>query len=114
MKPSISASRSWTSFGMAAASLMVPFAMLIATPASLTNNGVIALARPVDAKTVDGDFTDWPSSRPWYSIERVTSREKPQDAADFDAALSVGFDEDALYLAIQVRDDSIGAEGKNS
>jgi hypothetical protein len=74
----------------------------------------VVLARPVDAIMVDGDFTDWLSSRPWYSIERVTSGERPQDAADCDAALRVGYGEDALYIAIQVRDDSIVAEGKNS
>ena len=42
----------------ASRSLMVPFAMLTAALPSFADNGVLALARPVDAITVDGDFLD--------------------------------------------------------
>jgi hypothetical protein len=78
----------------------------IVTQESLADNGALALARPVQQIKVDGDFSDWPSSLPWYSIERGSSGQRPHDANDFEASFRVGYDQHALYVAVQVRDES--------
>jgi hypothetical protein len=91
--------------------LFVPLIIAIAPRIGLADNGAVALARPVNKITVDGDFADWPSSLPWYPIEWQTAGSMSRDAADFDASFRVGYDKNALYVAVQVQDDSLVVEG---
>ena len=78
---------------------------------SFADNGEVALARPVSEITVDGDFADWPSSLPSYPIERAEFGDPLQDASDFTGSFRVGYDQNALYLAVEVRDDSTVTDG---
>ncbi|MCH7728992.1 MAG: hypothetical protein IH991_21290, partial [Planctomycetes bacterium] len=94
-------------------SLIFLVVVSIGTRDSFADNGELALARPVKRITIDGDFTDWPSSLPWYSIERVEFGEPPEGASDFDASFRVGYDQNALYVAVKVRDNSTVVDGTN-
>lgn len=92
---------------------VVVLAGLLLSNNSLADNGQFALARPLPAINVDGDFSDWPSTSAWHPIKVPLSGPLPNDADDFEATFRVGYDEDALYVAVQVRDDSIVAKGAN-
>ena len=75
------------------------------------DNGQLALARPLSQITVDGDFADWPSSLTWYPIEAFGHGEAPKSANDLSGTFCVGYDQNALYVAVEVRDESIVIDG---
>ncbi|MEO2014925.1 MAG: sugar-binding protein [Fuerstiella sp.] len=75
------------------------------------DNGELAIARPLNQITVDGDLSDWPASLPWYAIERAEHGVAPQDADDFDARFRLGYDQQSLYVAVEVRDESTVIDG---
>ena len=73
------------------------------------HNGAVALAFPVEGIVVDGDLADWPDDLPRYSISLPEYGANPLDEVDFGADLRIGYSTttDALYFAIEVRDESI-------
>lgn len=73
---------------------------------SIADNGALALVRPVDGIIIDGDFSDWSPSLPWYPIERTEFALPPDSASDLTARFRIGYDSNAIYLAVEVRDDS--------
>jgi len=83
----------------------------IATRDSFADNGQLALARPLSQITIDGDFADWPSSLPRYAIEFPGQGKPPRNAGDLKGSFRVGYDQNALYVAVEVRDESIVTDG---
>lgn len=93
----------------AALALSLLASVNLPAPASANSGPAIAAARVSDI-TVDGDLADWPSK-----IERqelvhfdfeVSDRPTKDDAS---ASFAAGYDEDerAIYIAIEVRDDTV-------
>jgi len=76
---------------------------------AVAHNGAVALAYPIKDIRIDGDFADWPADMPRYAITRSEFGERPRDASDYRADFRVGYNEAerALYLAIEVEDESI-------
>ena len=72
------------------------------------HNGAMAIAVPVEGITVDGDLSDWPEGMRRYPIELAEGRDAPTDAADYQGAFRIGFNEqeNALYIAVEVQDES--------
>jgi len=73
----------------------------------------VAIAEPVQGITIDGDLTDWASVKRSYPVALPQSGDAPTGEADlgahFRAAYSV--EEEALYLAVEVVDESTVIEG---
>ena len=82
----------------------------LALPAA-AHNGPMATAAPVAGITVDGRLADWPDDLTVYPVSLWQSGDAPQDSLDLRADFRVGFDagENALYVAVEVRDQSAGA-----
>lgn len=86
-------------------------AFSIAGGRCFADNGAVVLAHPLEGVAVDGDFSDWPDSPDWRSIERVDYADPPQSSDDFDASFCVGYDRDSIYIAVRVRDQSPVSDG---
>ena len=73
------------------------------------HNGEMALAVPVAGIVIDGDLSDWPEDVVKYPILYPESGDEPQGTKDFQGSLQAGYDaqENVLYLALEVLDDSI-------
>ncbi len=71
-------------------------------------NDSIALAYPVSQITVDGDLSDWPKDLQVYPIAHCEVGENPQGDDDASASFRVGYnvEEQAIYVAVEVDDDS--------
>lgn len=82
--------------------------VLIASEESDSRNDSIAYAYPVADITVDGDLSDWPVEMITYPIVDGRAGATIDDDADLRATYRVGYHvgEQALYVAIQVDDDS--------
>lgn len=70
------------------------------------DSGELALAVPVSRISVDGDLSDWPEDMRWYAVEKPEYGSIPVSASDLDGSFCVGYDTDALYIAVRVVDDS--------
>ena len=95
-----------------AAIIMVSLALLSAvsrTAPVFAHNGNVALIYPVEGITVDGDLSDWPGGLERHSIRLPEYGERPRDEYDLDARFRLGYGaaESALYVAVEVRDESI-------
>ncbi|MDP6496169.1 MAG: penicillin-binding protein, partial [Dehalococcoidia bacterium] len=77
------------------------------------HNGAVAIAVPVEGIVVDGDLSDWPAAMRRYSIELVEEGDVPTDGADYQGDFRIGFNEqeNALYIAVEVQDESVVKEG---
>jgi ligand-binding sensor domain-containing protein/serine phosphatase RsbU (regulator of sigma subunit) len=73
------------------------------------HNGTVGVAVPLEGIVIDGDFSDWPKGMDRYPISVVSYGEDPRGETDFQAFFRVGYSEreNALYLAVEVRDDSV-------
>jgi ligand-binding sensor domain-containing protein/signal transduction histidine kinase/CheY-like chemotaxis protein len=76
--------------------------------AAAAHNGALAIAVPVEGIRVDGDLTDWPAGMRRYPILLPESGDAPRDTADFQGSFRLGYNlrENALYLAVEVVDES--------
>jgi signal transduction histidine kinase/ligand-binding sensor domain-containing protein/CheY-like chemotaxis protein len=83
-------------------------ACLAAVPVA-GHNGVVALAAPLTAITIDGDLSDWPDSLRRYPIARYDFGDPPTAPDDLTATFRVGWDPatSALLLAVEVADESV-------
>lgn len=72
------------------------------------HNGHVALAAPLSNIVIDGDFSDWPEGMTRYPIALPEYGDLPRDETDFRADFRSGYNaaENALYLAVAVRDES--------
>ena len=80
------------------------------------HNGAVALAYPVSGITVDGDLADWPEGLLRYPIALLEYGAAPQGAGDLDASFRLGWDAggNALYLGLEVQDESLIAASKDT
>lgn len=71
--------------------------------------GKVALAYPVVDIIVDGDLNDWPADWVRYPILHKEEGAPLVGAGDFSGEFLVGYseDENALYIAVDIRDDSV-------
>lgn len=67
------------------------------------DNGAIALARPIDDITIDGDLSDWTDQNAWNSLEIAPGIRRDDPRAEFRVAYSEA--EGAIFVAIRVPDD---------
>ena len=88
-------------------------AMLIGSTQAHGHNGAVVGARPVKGITIDGDLTDWPNDVPTHPIARLEFGDKLGDKEDLNARFRIAYDagEHALYVAVEVRDDSMVIDG---
>ena len=73
------------------------------------HNGAVAIAVPVEGIAIDGDLSDWPEGKRRYSILSPSWGDRPKDSKDLQGWFYVGFnaEEDALYVAVEVWDESV-------
>ena len=95
--------------------LVVLFAtvMLIAPYPTYGQNGAVGVALPAKGITVDGDLSDWPEGLQTYPIERIEYGDKLGGKDDLNAHFRIAYNagERALYVAVEVRDDSLVLDG---
>lgn len=84
-------------------------------PANIPDNGVTVVIRDDDLITVDGDFADWDSQTEWVDMKAgangVITDGTVGDATDLDANVAVSMDNDNIYIAAEVTDDSVVVAG---
>jgi hypothetical protein len=80
------------------------------------HNSQVGLAYPIQDVQVDGDLTDWPTSRAKIPITRPEHGAEPRSPEDFQAFFSLGYNkaENALYLAVEVQDESIAIDSTSA
>jgi CubicO group peptidase (beta-lactamase class C family) len=84
--------------------------ILVGSRSAYGQNGAVGIAYPV-AKgiAVDGDLDDWPKGLQAYAIGRIESGDKLRGRDDLEARFRLAYSpgERALYVAVEVRDDSV-------
>lgn len=93
--------------------LVLLFALMPGASPLEAHNGRVATARAVSGIVVDGDFSDWPADAEAYRIELVEYGDELTREDDLEAHFHVGYSpvEMALYLAVEVRDESLVMDG---
>ena len=93
-------------------SLFVISILLGLSPA-YCQNGSVGVAYPVTGINIDGDLSDWPKNAAMYPIARVEYGDKLTGKDDLNAKFRVAYvaAEHALYVAVEVSDDSIVLDG---
>ena len=78
------------------------------------HNGAVAIAAPVERIAIDGDLSDWPEGMRTYPVARTIGGDSPRGESDFRASFRLGYSvaEDALFVAVEVEDDSAVIEGQ--
>ncbi len=79
------------------------------------HSGRVALAYPLGNITLDGDLSDWPDDFVSYPIATHRAGDPPRDANDYEGSFRIGYnlEENALYLAVIMRDESIVLDGED-
>jgi CubicO group peptidase (beta-lactamase class C family) len=87
--------------------------LFVATGPAYGQNGAVGIAYPASGITVDGDLSDWPEDLRTYPIGHVEAGDPPRDDADLKASFRIAYNVRgrALYVAVEVRDDSIVLDG---
>ncbi|APW61785.1 serine hydrolase [Paludisphaera borealis] len=82
--------------------------MLIGAKSTLGQNGAVGIAYPAQGITIDGDLGDWPVGLKTYPIERIEFGDKLKGEDDLKAHFRFAYNpgEHALYVAVEVEDDS--------
>ena len=80
------------------------------------HNGALAIGAAVAGISVDGTLSDWPQSSPRYALARADWPGAYAGEADFQGFFRIGHDaqEQALYIAVEVADDSTLSSGETS
>ena len=83
--------------------------LLLVIPPTYAHNGALSIAVPLSGITIDGDLSDWPEDIERYPIDMPEFGVPPLDKTDLQAAFRLGYnpDEQALYIAVEVRDESV-------
>lgn len=83
--------------------------VIIGTSPTYGQNGSVGIAYPAKSITVDGDLGDWPEGLRSYPIARIETGDKLVGKDDVEAHFRLAFNpgERALYVAVDVRDDSV-------
>jgi len=80
----------------------------------LAHNGAVFLAMPAEEIEIDGDFSDWPEEVSWNELTGNRWREPVEDEGDFQGRFAVAYssEENVLYVAVEVRDQSLVLEAE--
>src|SRR4051794_9996011 len=92
--------------------LVAAAVILVASP-TYGQNGAVGIAYPAKGIAIDGNLGDWPSDLRTYPIDRIESGDKLRGKDDLKAGFRVAYDvgERALYVAVEVDDDSVVLDG---
>ena len=87
--------------------------LLIESSPTYGQNGAVGIAYPAAGITVNGDLSDWPKGLQTYPIGRIEFGDKLGGPNDLKAQFRIAFNslERALYIAVEVRDDSVVLDG---
>ena len=87
--------------------------MFVESGSTYGQNGAVGIAYPAKGITIDGDLSDWPKNLHTYPIERVEFGDKLVGNDDLNAHFRIAYNagEHALYIAVEVRDDSVVLDG---
>ena len=89
---------------------MLAVLLTVAPDRAVAHTGAIGFSKPLSGIVVDGDLSDWPEDFVRYPVNTAANwDEAPKDAADHEAWFRIGhsLEENAVYVAIEVRDQSI-------
>jgi len=88
--------------------------LLLFSPDVRAHNGAATVAVPVVGIAVDGDLSEWPNDLTWNRLHYLT-RDLLGDSDDLEGRFAVGYnvEENALYVAVEVRDESLVLEAGN-
>ena len=89
---------------------MLAVLLTVAPDRAVAHTGAIGFSKPLSGIVVDGDLSDWPEDFVHYPVNTAANwAEAPKDAADHEAWFRIGhsLEENAVYVAIEVRDESI-------
>ena len=87
--------------------------ILLGSSPTYGQNGSVGVAYPATGINIDGDLSDWPKNATTYPIARVEYGDKLAGKDDLNAKFRVAYivAEHALYVAVEVSDDSIVLDG---
>jgi hypothetical protein len=87
--------------------------LLGGTSPGYSQNAAVGIAYPAKGITVDGDLSDWPKGLQTYRIERIEFGDKLTGKDDLNSHFRIAYNasERALYLAVEVSDDSLVLDG---
>ncbi len=87
--------------------------MLLGSSPIYGQNGSVGVAYPATGIKIDGDLSDWPKNATTYPIARVEYGDKLAGKDDLNARFRMAYSvaEHALYVAVEVGDNSIVLDG---
>ncbi len=93
--------------------ILFAVAILIGSHEAHGQNGAVGIAHPAKGIAVNGDLSDWPDGLRAYPIERIEYGDKLGGKDDLEAHFRLAYNpgERALYVAVEVRDDSVVLDG---
>ena len=96
------------------ASMLMLWLSLLYVPPLHAHNGALAIAVPVEGITIDGDLSDWPAEMVRHPIPYQEDGDPLKGAEDFKGVFRIGYNvqENALYVAVEVEDESVVREAK--
>ena len=99
--------------GCQAGPILAVFASALGLGSAYGQNGSVGVAHPAGVITVDGDLRDWPVGLKDYPIGRIEFGDRPGGDGDLKAHFRAAYNpaERALYVAVEVRDDSVVLDG---
>ena len=74
---------------------------------SMAHNGAATLVYPLEGITIDGDLSDWPDDMARYPVAVPFVTLLPADTLDYRASFRIGYDRQALYVAVEAQDESV-------
>jgi signal transduction histidine kinase/ligand-binding sensor domain-containing protein len=83
--------------------------LALTTRPGVAHNGQVAIGHRLTGITVDGDLSDWPDDLPIYPLT-LSNGLVPDSPEDLTASFRVGYDDEAIYVAVDIVDDSIELE----
>jgi CubicO group peptidase (beta-lactamase class C family) len=88
-------------------------AILVGSSPTYAQNGAVGVAYPAKGIAIDGDLGDWPAGLQTFPIDRIENGDKLVGKDDLKAHFRLAYNaaERALYVAVEVRDDSIVLDG---
>jgi len=84
--------------------------LVVAQDTAMAHTGSLSFSRPLSGIVVDGDLSDWPEGLARYPVNSPgVWADAPGDSADHEAWFRVGHnvEENAIYVAVEVQDESI-------
>ena len=92
---------------------VIAAAIILGSGPTYGQNGSFGVAYPATGIKIDGELSDWPKNATTYPIARVEHGDKLAGKNDLNAQFRMAYNvaEHALYVAVEVSDDSIVLDG---